>query len=511
MDSEKQKDELTALESIYNEEEFSYCIKVDQYEIIIKIFINLHEKYFFTYTDNQLNNEPRKKINISYLPPLTLLILLPVNYPSTSPPNFTLRCSWLNVFSISKLCKELDELWKNNTGQEILFTWISFLQSETLKFLKIQECINIDNIYKLYEMTLTKTKLPQGLVDFQNSITDDKKFKESKFKDGSIYVREKIKIKNKVHDQRAVHDIFIGINPVQMLIDYNEMQKQIEFKKNLYSCKICFTDKSGEYCTQFLPCTHVFCKECITGYFEVRIKEGTVQNILCPKENCKSEVSPGQIKDLVSTELFSKYDSILLNITLDTMTDIIYCPRKSCQYPVSQEPNEIMANCPICQYVFCIFCKAVYHGIAPCKITIEKQNLAKEYQEASNEKKSELEQRYGKKQLQMLVENSMTENWIHTNSQKCPHCNTAIEKSDGCNKMTCWKCNTFFCWICNVQLNRGDPYIHYRDPHSKCFNMLYHGLIINENDEEEFENDEYYFDDEDNGNGDEDMIFVLDY
>ena len=79
-----------------------------------------------------------------------------------------------------------------------------------------------------------------------------------------------------------------------------------------------------------------------------------------------------QIKDLVSSELFLKYDSILLSATLDTMTDIIYCPRKSCQYPVSREPNDIMANCPVCQYAFCIFCKAVYHGIEPCKVNTGK-------------------------------------------------------------------------------------------------------------------------------------------
>lgn len=75
-----------------------------------------------------------------------------------------------------------------------------------------------------------------------------------------------------------------------------------------------------------------------------------------------------QIKDLVSSELFAKYDSILLSATLATMTDIIYCPRRNCQYPVSCEPNEQMANCPICQYAFCVFCKMVYHGIEPCKL-----------------------------------------------------------------------------------------------------------------------------------------------
>lgn len=51
--------------------------------------------------------------------------------------------------------------------------------------------------------------------------------------------------------------------------------------------------------------------------------------------------------------------------------------------------------------------------------------------------------------------------------------------------MTCWKCNTYFCWICGQKLNAQEPYLHYRDPGSKCFNMLYHGLIPNDEDDEE--------------------------
>lgn len=77
-----------------------------------------------------------------------------------------------------------------------------------------------------------------------------------------------------------------------------------------------------------------------------------------------------QVKDLVSQELFAKYDATLLSVTLDTMTDIVYCPRPHCQYPVSKEPNDRMASCPACQYAFCIYCKMVYHGIEPCKLKI---------------------------------------------------------------------------------------------------------------------------------------------
>lgn len=72
----------------------------------------------------------------------------------------------------------------------------------------------------------------------------------------------------------------------------------------------------------------------------------------------------------MSPELFSKYDSMLLNVTLDTMADIIYCPRRRCQYPVTRNPDEQMAECPVCQYVFCVYCRMLYHGVEPCKVSL---------------------------------------------------------------------------------------------------------------------------------------------
>ncbi|XP_043800075.1 E3 ubiquitin-protein ligase RNF14-like [Apis laboriosa] len=477
MDSEKQKDEIIALESIYNSEEFLYHKEDDHYQCTFMIFINLPADYHIIYK-NSIQDESEQKIKISYLPPLRLHVFLPKNYPSELPPKFTLYSSWLHLSLLTILCKKLDKLWEENKGQEILFTWVAFLQ-ETLEFLNIQDNLNMSCAYTHYKEALEiahnihKNKIDN--VDKECNIEDAK---NRTMKEVTTKHLNK-KIIRKYYDKRAILDFPIGRNPIQALIDYNEKRNQIEFKKNFYTCKICFVDKIGEHCTQFLPCGHIFCKDCITGYLEVRIKDGNVQNIYCPEEKCTSEATPALIKDLVSSELFTKYDSILLNATLDTMGDIVYCPRRSCQYPVSREPNEQMANCPICQYAFCVYCKMVYHGIEPCKVySAEIHKVIAEYQEASDDKKLQMEQRYGKKQLQTLVENAMSENWIKSNSQKCPKCQAAIEKSDGCNKMVCWRCNTFFCWLCGIILDRKKPYKHFQDMNSKCYNMLYYGMLI---------------------------------
>lgn len=482
MDGEKQKDEIIALESIYNEEEFSYHEENGRYQCTFKIFINLPPDYYLTYKDNRNPEEEEQKVRISHLPPLSLYVALPEQYPSTLAPKFTLHSSWLRYSLLSVVCKKLDKLWEENKGEEILFVWVAFLRDETLEFLNIQQSLKMDYAFTCYKKTLDNVQKNNPTDDASKESTSENAESNApqRRKDNGRRSKKK-NLKRKQSDVCAIYDFPIGRNPIQVLIDYSEKRDQIEFKKNFYTCKICFADKSGEHSTQFLPCSHVFCKDCISGYLEVRIKDGNVQDIRCPEDKCTSEATPAQIKDLVSSELFAKYDSILLSVTLDTMLDIVYCPRRNCQYPVSREPNEQMAKCPVCQYPFCIYCKMVYHGVEPCK---DSDKLVNEYETASADKKLQMEQRFGKRQLQMLVENNMSKSWISTNSQKCPHCDAAIEKSDGCNKMTCWRCKTFFCWLCGTILSRKMPYLHFRDPKSKCYNMLYYGVIPDEGEEE---------------------------
>lgn len=288
MDYEKQKDEITALESIYNEEEFSYHEENGRFDCTFKIFVNLPAKYHLTYRDLRHETDSKQEVQISYLPPLTLHVTLLEDYPSESAPMFTLCSSWLRPIILSKLCKKLDLLWENSK-QEILFTWMEFLQDETLKFLKIKDHLNMDYMYTSYKKTLEKLQnlqINKEIGEQCNKQCNSEISKENK---------ENISKKINIIDKRAILDCPIGRNPIQILIDYNEKWKQIEFKKNFYTCNICFTDKLGEHCTQFFPCTHTFCKDCIKSYFEVKIKEGNVQNICCPEEKCKFEATPNQV------------------------------------------------------------------------------------------------------------------------------------------------------------------------------------------------------------------------
>ncbi|MCQ2817341.1 MAG: E3 ubiquitin protein ligase [archaeon] len=53
--------------------------------------------------------------------------------------------------------------------------------------------------------------------------------------------------------------------------------------------------------------------------------------------------------------------------------------------------------------------------------------------------------------------------------RKCPKCSYLIEKSDGCNHMTCGRCGYQFCWICGGKYSSN----HFSNPLSPCYKLMY--------------------------------------
>lgn len=100
MDTEKQKDEIIALKSIFTEEEFSHDEKTPQL-CIINIYLSLPDKFNVIHKGG--DDDSLKRMNISHLPPLQLFVTLPEDYPSTRPPNFTLHSSWLRFLFFMQL------------------------------------------------------------------------------------------------------------------------------------------------------------------------------------------------------------------------------------------------------------------------------------------------------------------------------------------------------------------------------------------------------------------------
>ncbi|KAI7796137.1 E3 ubiquitin-protein ligase RNF14-like isoform X2 [Triplophysa rosa] len=334
---EAQEDELLALASIYDEDEFRRAESGREGEIHLCLELPPDFKLI-------VKGEKTTEHGISFLPPWVLSFDLPVDYPSSSAPVFTLSSKWLTRVKITALCKRLDQLWEENLGNVVLFTWIQFLKEETLEYLGIHSPLEIQSIAG-----------------------------QSQGESGQTQAAEKSKPQEL--DPRAVQEVDPRTDMLNQLLDFDEAQKQKVFDGKVFCCGICFSEKLGSSCLLFKECQHVYCKACMKEYFEIQIRDGKVQCLDCPEPECTSVATPTQVKLLVGEEEFARYDRLLLQSSLDQMADVVYCPRTSCCTPVMLEPESTMGICPSCQYAFCTLCKRSYHGLSHCLATAGKMSF----------------------------------------------------------------------------------------------------------------------------------------
>ncbi|XP_066447330.1 E3 ubiquitin-protein ligase RNF14-like isoform X2 [Eleutherodactylus coqui] len=443
-DQEAQVDELLALTSIYSDTEFKRNNAAPGGEI--QLCLELPADFEISIKSNSATNSSADNFEntVSFLPPIVLNFELPPGYPSTTPPNFTLSCKWLTPTQLSLLCQRLDDLWEENSGCVVIFPWIQFLKEETLDYL---------NIKSPYEIDVSSNGLQSWMQTTEKTCEDG------------------VSLEKAPYDKRAIQDVQSVPALVRCILDFNEAQQKKVFDSKLFLCNICFMEKLGSECTHFKACEHVYCNYCLKDYFEIQIKDGQVHALNCPEPKCPSVATPAQVKDLVGEQLFSRYDRLLLQSSLDLMADIAYCPRLTCQTPVLKEQKSAMCICSACQYAFCIYCKRAFHGISYCRVTpAQLIELAREYLDADKKGKIELEKRYGP--LKKIAEDIQNKEWIQENSKPCPSCKAPIEKIEGCNKMTCSGCKQNFCWLCLKVLSQENPYQHFDDP-TECFNRLH--------------------------------------
>ncbi|KAM4548034.1 E3 ubiquitin-protein ligase RNF14-like [Odontesthes bonariensis] len=259
----------------------------------------------------------------------------------------------------------------------------------------------------------------------------------------------------------------LSLSPSQLLLSqiliHDAAQKQKVFATTVFDCGICYMGWLGSECMQLYECAHIFCQACLREFCQVQITEGNIQGVTCPQAGCVASLTPAQVKSLVGEKLFSRYDRLLLQSTLDHMSDVTYCPRHSCGSVVIADKSSNAALCSVCSFAFCVTCKKTYHGPNEChKEMTERINddalqtppqseeglraLLEDYMTGSKQRRRLLESRYGRKMFQS-TETYLSNNWKAANTKACPHCFCPIQKDGGCDHMYCTQCHRPFCWV----------------------------------------------------------------
>ncbi|CAM0903064.1 unnamed protein product [Alopecurus aequalis] len=422
-----QQDEMLALEAIYGdnlhilgEQPVPRSFQIDVYcEIPDGISVSAE---LLKGVDDYPNNLISDKFSVEHLAPLSLTCLMPPSYPSHHPPYFTLGAQWLDGVKVSSLCHMLDSIWAQQPGQEVVFEWVQWLQSNTLSHLGF---------------------------------------------DGGIVIRQSDSSMDPV-DVRVVGEILSTEDVVQQMLNYNEEECQESFLHGLHLCMICFSEHKGIDFIK-LPCRHYFCRNCMETYSRMHVKEGSVMKLVCPDDKCGGFIPPNLLKTLLGEADFERWERLILQRTLDSMADVAYCPR--CQTACLEDEDN--AQCSKCLFSFCTRCRDRRHIGERC-LTPEEKLVS--WQE--REKVRQLTKGYtGPSNLANEILNVKE---VLRSSVICPHCGSAISRVSGCDHMRCTNCNKSFCYGCGKPLTPIHSSEQCRRDHEKLIENLDSAAVLKE-------------------------------
>eukprot|EP01099_Mayorella_cantabrigiensis_P007755 TRINITY_DN7017_c0_g1_i1.p1 TRINITY_DN7017_c0_g1~~TRINITY_DN7017_c0_g1_i1.p1 ORF type:complete len:499 (-),score=104.65 TRINITY_DN7017_c0_g1_i1:66-1562(-) len=223
-----------------------------------------------------------------------------------------------------------------------------------------------------------------------------------------------------------------------------------------FECKICY-EHIARHSLYLLSCGHFYCFECLKDYFRHLISPfRPLPKLICPYPNCLQLLSEKHIRGLIQSEQdlfllnnFRSSQELSRRLSLSDPT-LIWCNTSLCNSIVDlgKKPRPTKCECPSCHVVYCT-CGLKWHDGGRCFVA-----RFREKQRAKLQNRQETLSAVWKKQ-----------NFV----KKCPSCGVEIQKSAGCNHMTCAFCKHQFCWICFTPYETE----HFRDEKSPCYGKLF--------------------------------------
>ncbi|KAF7011539.1 hypothetical protein CFC21_025832 [Triticum aestivum] len=412
VNQERQQDELMALEAIYGDDLVEFKSKGGLRFFQVYIRYDLHHGSQvcakFSSADGgcphdgieEDGDEPEDyscTFNLDHLPPSVLTCLLPPWYPSKDPPYFTITAKWMDGSQVSQIYEMLDAIWVEFPGQEVVYQWVEWIRNSSLSHLWI---------------------------------------------DGKIILGPDSPAKKT--DSRAISRAIPLDYVIPSMLSYSSKKRPKDFLEDLHMCMICLNESNGSNFIQ-LPCQHLFCVKCMETLCRLHVKEGSVFRLVCPDTKCNASIPPYLLKNILREEEFERWDRLVLEKALGSMSDVAYCPRCSIACLADEDKN---AQCPKCSFTFCSVCKDPRHPGKQC---------------LTPEQKLQRRQASGKLAVREMVQEMLMIKTLYSDARACPHCRMAISKTEGCNLMYCVNRGKSFCYRCGKVMGEG-----FSDHFRKC-------------------------------------------
>ena len=184
--------------------------------------------------------------------------------------------------------------------------------------------------------------------------------------------------------------------------------------------------------------------------------------------------------------MVQRYAELKRKKKMELDKDMVYCPRKWCQAPArsdkypplsdlskmtetddhlpstqhefgetltgttepsKEQKDDRLRICEKCAFAFCRICKGGWHGTYQVCYKRDAKELSKEDQASYD--------------------------YIRKNTSQCPVCYASVQKSAGCNHMSCFQCMSHFCYLCSMWLDPNNPYVHFNRERTPCYQRLW--------------------------------------
>lgn len=203
---------------------------------------------------------------------------------------------------------------------------------------------------------------------------------------------------------------------------------------NYSPCLICFDiPRQFPALRASSSCTHKsnVCASCLEQHIAYAVQSQGSTAVACPDPDCRREMEYGDVLRGArnNQQCIDRYETLLLRRTLAKEPNFIWCKNPACEWGQVHESGAAapIVTCRYCRSRSCFTHNLPWHTGLTC------------------------EQYDARRAAEIEVENDASQTYIEQHSKRCPSCNRPIEKTEGCDHMTCdarFGCGHEFCWIC---------------------------------------------------------------
>jgi hypothetical protein len=197
-------------------------------------------------------------------------------------------------------------------------------------------------------------------------------------------------------------------------------------------CPICFCPAEDPVLTS---CTHTYCLECLSAYCHSAASTSTSTFRITCQGNAGKCSTPFTLHELDGHLASPVFEHILASSFKEYVArhpaEFQYCPTPDCGFIYRATASGTAPSTFSCPHCFESVCTACHerHGTLTCA----------EYKDVSTNHEALARL---KRQL---------------NIKDCPKCTTPMEKTEGCNHMTCGGCKAHICWVCMAVFESSTP------------------------------------------------------